>query len=196
MSSRLNVNAAASRPVIASEPPAGKSTEPSQKALGTAFRQPERMVDSFVPASRKHHKPPQPGPNPQPPPNSGGLPNLPGRPKYVTEIDAQVTIDKYSGIQHGRNGDHEIAEGHITKILQVGNQKVIDTQKVHLAMNVKSARDPNGLPREIPLKPGQTIEVEGEYIPKSHATGSNGAAVLHFTHAPGGFVVIDGKKYQ
>jgi hypothetical protein len=156
--------------------------------LAIARRNP--MTDSFAPLAKS--KPPKPTPSP----SGSGLPNLPGRPKYVTEIDAQVTIDKYVGMQHGKNGDHEIAQGHITRVLQVGNQKVIDTQKVQLAMNVKSAKDKNGLPKEIPLKPGQTLEVEGEYIPSSHASGSNGAAVLHFTHSPGGFVVIDGHKYQ
>ncbi|HYV43523.1 MAG TPA: hypothetical protein VFA20_01635 [Myxococcaceae bacterium] len=148
------------------------------------------LLDRFTPA-----KPLPPGPKPAP----GALPHPPGRPSYVTEIDATVTVDKYVGMQHGRNGDHEIAEGHITRILQVGKKKVVDTQNVELAMNVASSKDPAGLPKEIPLKPGQQVEVEGEYIPASKANAHNQAgkaAVIHFTHAPAGFVVIDGHKYQ
>ena len=174
------------------------TSAPAQKPAALGF---ESVKDGFESLHAKHKPKPQPQPQPSPGPTpspgpSSGLPHIPGRPPYVTEIDAVVTIDQYKGMQHGRNGDHEIAEGHITRILMIDNQKVIDTQKVHLAMNVKSAKDANGLPHEIPLKPGQQIEVEGEYIPAKNASGSNGSAVLHFTHSPLGYVVIDGQKYQ
>jgi hypothetical protein len=173
------------------------------------FQALEKTLAKYGPAQdkfqsdRKAH--PKPGPSPKPPPAQGHLPGpnpgvvlptVPGRPKGVTEIEAVITIDKYEGTVHGKNGDHEIALGHITLINAVGNKKVIDTQQVELAMNIKSAKDPQGLPREIPFKPGQQIEVEGEYIPAKQAN-DHGRAVLHFTHSPGGYVIgPDGTKYQ
>lgn len=121
------------------------------------------------------------------------LPKLQGRPKGVTEIEAVFTVDQYKGIQHGRNGDHEIVEGHITLVNAIGNKKVFDTKNVELAMNVASSKDPNGLPSEMPVKPGDLMEVEGEYIPSKQANAHNAsgpAAVVHFTHAPGGYVIL------
>lgn len=156
-----------------------------------------------APAAEARKKP-HPAPAPKPPPaghlpgpNPGVvLPTLPGRPKGVTEIEAVITIDKYEGTINGRNGKHEVALGHITLVNAVGNKKAIDTQQVELAMNVKSAKDPNGLPREIPFKPGQQIEIEGEYIPAKQAN-DKGKAVIHFTHSPGGYVIgPDGTKYE
>jgi hypothetical protein len=183
--------ATAARPLDTSSRASSAAAAP---ASSSADRREQRhlsnLLDRFTPA-----KPLPPGPKPAP----GALPNPPNRPSYVTEIDANVTVDKYVGMQHGRNGDHEIVEGHITRILQVGKKKVVDTQNVELAMNVASSKDPTGLPKEIPLKVGQQVEVEGEYIPASKANAHNQAgkaAVIHFTHAPAGYVVIDGKKYQ
>lgn len=176
------------------------------------FRSLEKTLAKYAPESdqfqsaRKHTKPgPTPQPSPKPPspgthlpgPNPGVvLPTVPGRPKGVTEIEAVITIDKYEGTVKGKNGVHELALGHITLINAVGDKKRIDTQQVELAMNVKSAKDPQGLPREIPFKPGQQIEVEGEYIPAKQAN-DKGRAVLHFTHSPGGYVIgPDGSKYD
>ena len=123
------------------------------------------------------------------------LPTLPGRPKGVTEIEAVVTIDKYEGTIQGKNGTHEIALGHITLVNAVGDKKALDTMQVELAMNVKSAKDAHGLPKEIPFKVGDQIEVEGEFIPAKQAN-DKGRAVLHFTHSPGGYVIgPDGTKY-
>lgn len=128
------------------------------------------------------------------------LPKLSGRPNGVTEIEAVVAVDQYKGIIHGRNGDHEIVEGHITLINAIANQKALDTKNVELAMNVASSKDPKGLPAEIPVKPGDVLEVEGEYIPSKQAHGHNAhgpAAVVHFTHAPGGYVILpDARQYQ
>jgi hypothetical protein len=128
------------------------------------------------------------------------LPKLPGRPNGVTEIEAVLAVDQYKGIQHGRNGDHEIVEGHVTVINAIANEAALDTKNVELAMNVASSRDSNGLPAEIPVKPGDVMEVEGEYIPSTLAHGHNAqgpAAVVHFTHAPGGYVILpDGREYR
>jgi len=121
------------------------------------------------------------------------LPNVPNRPKGVTEVEAVLTVDQYKGIIHGRNGDHEIVEGHITLMNAVGNKQVIDTQNVELAMNVATKKDPNGLPSAMPVKPGDRMEVEGEYIPASQANTHNkngAAAVIHFTHSPAGYVIL------
>ncbi len=189
------------------------------RAQAAHFRSLEKTLEKYAPtrdgfqpaAKSHHHKPPkpqpQPGPGPQPgpTPSPGGhlpgpnpgvvLPKLPGRPKGVTEIEAVVTIDKYEGTITGKNGVHELALGHITLINAAGDKKAIDTMQVELAMNVKSAKDSNGLPKEIPFKAGQQIEVEGEFIPAKQAN-DKGRAVLHFTHSPGGYVIgPDGTKY-
>ena len=66
---------------------------------------------------------------------------------------------------------------------------------MQLAINVHSSVDPSGLPSEIPLHVGQTVEVEGEYIPASTAN-AGGNAVVHYTHSPCGYMVINGQKYQ
>lgn len=139
------------------------------------------------------------GAGPTPTPTPIVLPNIPGRPAGVTEIECILTINKYEGIQRGRNGDHEIAEATLTTLNTVANQRLIDTKNIHLAMNVASDVDSHGLPREIPLTPGDQIEVEGEYIPASRANANNAngpAAVIHFTHSPAGYAIIKGQKYQ
>jgi len=128
------------------------------------------------------------------------LPKPTGRPRGVTEIEAVITVDQYKGTIHGRNGDHEIIEGHITLMNAVGNKKVFDTKNVELAMNVATKKDPNGLPSAIPVKAGDQIEVEGEYIPSKQAKAPNAngaAAVIHFTHAPDGYVIFpDASEYK
>ena len=124
---------------------------------------------------------------------------MPGRPSDVTELEGILTITKYKGVQHGRNGDHEIAEGTLTTIKWTTKGSVVDTKNVHLALNISSATNPEGLPREIPVPAGHVIELTGEYIPArtANAKNANGAAaVLHFTHAPCGSVIIDGQQYQ
>jgi hypothetical protein len=112
-----------------------------------------------------------------------------------TGLRAKVQITRYQGIIHGRNGDHEIAFGTLAKTLWVDVPSVIDTSNVELALNVKSSTDPSGLPHEIPVSPGQTIEVEGEYISGATANAS-GDAVVHFTHSTCGYVTINGATYQ
>jgi hypothetical protein len=114
----------------------------------------------------------------------------------VTEILVNVTIDKYEGLIHGRNGIHEVATAHITQLLAVAKPQAVDSQKLSLALNVRSHTDPSGLPNEIVLSPGQTIQLEGEYIPAKRAGLGGHVAVIHFTHSPGGFVVIDGHTYS
>ena len=133
-------------------------------------------------------------PAPMPPPASCNMRN-PG----VTAIQIVVRIDEYKGLQTGRNGVHELAESTILHTSWVYEKTVVDTSNVHLAMNVASVTDPTGLPMELPLTIGQTIEVEGEYIPAATAkyTNKNGAAaVVHFTHMPCGYTVISGKTYN
>jgi hypothetical protein len=174
-----------------------------------------RLTSSFEPLAalhRHHHPKPSPNPSPSPTPTPTPSPtpapsgNKPG-PRQVTlpnvnvpggqtEIEAVLTIDKYQGTIKGRNGTHEIAYGHITLINAAGNKQVIGTQEVELAMNVKSSKDPHGLPQELPLKVGDQIEVEGVYIPAKQAN-NHGDAVIHFTHSPDGYVIMpDGSKYS
>lgn len=117
----------------------------------------------------------------------------------VTALQALVRIDEYKGLISGRNGVHEIAYGTITATPWVYDSSVLDTSNVQLALNVKSAKDPSGLPHEIRLSAGQTVEVEGEYIPSSAASAHDArgrAAVLHFTHAPCGYITIGGTVYR
>lgn len=133
-------------------------------------------------------------PVPMPPPASCNM-RSPG----VTAIQTVVRVDEYVGLQTGRNGVHELAEVTVIHTSWIYDSKLVDTNNVHLAMNVASETDPTGLPMELPLRPGQTIEVEGEYIPaaKAMATNKNGAAaVIHFTHMPCGYAVIGGTTYK
>ena len=112
-----------------------------------------------------------------------------------TGIRATVQITRYQGLIHGRNGDHEIAFGDLTKVLWIHDAATRDTNQVQLALNVSSSIDPSGLPHEIPLSVGQTVEVEGEYISGATA-GSSGVAVIHFTHSTCGFVDVGGQQYR
>ena len=101
------------------------------------------------------------------------------------------------GLKKGRNGTHEIADGHISLVNASSKASVMDTQNVQLAMNVSSKKDPRGLPREIPLTRGQQVEVEGLYIPGAKANAPNHEAVIHFTHAPDGYVIApDGSQFS
>jgi Cys-rich repeat protein len=112
-----------------------------------------------------------------------------------TGIRAQVQITRYQGLISGRNGSHEIAYGTLTNVEWIYSPSTEDTTKVQLAMNVASSTDPSGLPHEILLSVGQTIEVEGEYISAASANAS-GNAVIHFTHSTCGYVTINGTTYQ
>ncbi len=128
-----------------------------------------------------------------------GLLKCPNRPGGRSQVDVKLKVDQYKGVQHGRNGDHEIFEGTIVTTYAASNQTAIDTQNVHVAMNIKTSGNPEGLPREIPLSVGATVQMVGEYIPaeQANATNSKGkAAVLHFTHSPCGEVLINGTLYQ
>jgi len=118
------------------------------------------------------------------------LPTATTRPSYTTEIEAVIVIDTYSGTHASTNGVHEFATGHITIVNAVGNQAKVDSLRVDLAMNVSSAKDPAGLPHEVVLQRGDTIEVEGEYIPSKNNSKHNGDGVIHFTHAPLGYVIL------
>ena len=117
----------------------------------------------------------------------------------VTAIQALVTVDEYQGVIHGANGDHEIVYGTMTDTIWVFNNAIVDTTNVELALNVHSAKDPTGLPHEVPVAPGDVVQVEGEYIPASTANAHDKkgpAAVIHYTHDPCGFVIIAGTTYR
>ncbi len=117
----------------------------------------------------------------------------------VTGIHATISVDQYRGVHSGRSGKHEIVEGTITNVIWAYESSLVDTNNVEVAMNVASGRDPSGLPHEIQLSPGDSFEVQGEYIPADQANADNdngAAAVIHFTHAPCGFAVLDGTTYQ
>jgi hypothetical protein len=137
---------------------------------------------------------PHPGPGADPPPAQCDR-----RHAGATAIEAVVRIDRYRGLSRGRNGTHEVAFGAITSTPWVFDAAMIDTAHVELALNVASNTDPAGLPDEVRLVPGESILVEGEYIPASRANVRGErvpTAVIHYTHAPCGFVVIKGRKYR
>jgi hypothetical protein len=116
-----------------------------------------------------------------------------------TSVHVVLKVDEYRGIHHGHNGDHEVVETTVASTLSVANPSVVDTSNVEIAMNVKSSTDPSGLPQEVPMAVGDTFEVQGEYIPAATANAHNAngaAAVIHFTHAPCGFVKIAGEEYR
>ena len=117
----------------------------------------------------------------------------------VTGIDVQIRIVSYQGLIHGRNGTHEIAYGTVTSTSWVFDGGIVDTSNVQLALNVKSSKDPTGLPKEEKMAVGDSVEARGEYIPASTANAHDSAgpaAVIHFTHSPCGFVTIAGHKYE
>lgn len=121
------------------------------------------------------------------------------RRRGVTGIQAVVRIERYRGLIHGRNGTHELAFGTIVDTPWVFDASVVDVRRVELSMNVSSATDPTGLPREIQLSPGEIVEVEGEYIPAAQARAREGRtqlAVIHYTHAPCGYVAVGGRMYR
>ena len=131
--------------------------------------------------------------------STGALPSCANRPAGVTELDAEVRVDRYRGIVTGPSGPHEDFDGTITQILQVADASVVDTNNVSVAMNVSSNTDPTGLPHEIKLKVGDSVRLIGEYIPKSTAsahTAAGAAAVIHFTHSPCGSATLGGVTYQ
>ena len=117
----------------------------------------------------------------------------------VTGIQVQIRIDEYQGLINGRNGTHEIAYGTIVSTPWVFDNRVVDTSNAELALNVKSAKDPNGLPHEVKLTVGSVYEVQGEYIPAATASAHDkkgAAAVIHFSHAPCGYLNVGGTIYR
>lgn len=117
----------------------------------------------------------------------------------VTGVQALVRITHYQGLITGRNGTHEIAYGTITATPWVFDKSLLDTTHVQLAMNVASNQDPTGLPKEVPLTVGQVVEAEGEWIPAATANAHDAdgpAAVLHYTHAPCGYLRVGGTLYK
>jgi hypothetical protein len=117
----------------------------------------------------------------------------------VTAIQVLVRVSHYGGLIHGQNGVHELVDGTVASTIWVYDSRIVDTANVQVAINVASSQDPSGLPHEIPVPPGQTFEVEGEYIPASSAnatTPDGRAAVIHYTHSPCGYVVLGGQTYR
>lgn len=127
------------------------------------------------------------------------LPTCSNRPSTDTQINADIRVDQYLGVRVGSSGPHEDFYGTITQVVAVADQSKVDTMNVEVAMRIASSSNPAGLPQEIPLSPGQVIEVAGDYIPASTASCSDPAgscAVIHFTHSPCGWVYINPNTYQ
>ncbi len=112
----------------------------------------------------------------------------------VSGIRATVRVDQYLGLRTGHSGTHELANGTLQSVLWMYQPSLEDTSSVQLAMNVASATDPQGLPYEVPLTPGEVVEVEGEWIPGATAS-LGGRAVIHYTHGSCGFATLGGITY-
>ena len=112
----------------------------------------------------------------------------------VSGIRATIRIDQYLGLRNGHSGTHELANGTLQEVLWMFQPSLRDTSAVQLAMNVASATDPQGLPHEVPLSPGEVVEVEGEWVPGASA-GLSGRAVIHYTHGSCGYATLGGVTY-
>lgn len=139
------------------------------------------------------------------------IPNPPARPNTdsyclnrwrnnpdSTGIQAVVRVDEYRGVKTGRNGPHEFIHGTLVRTVWLLEMGTIDTTNVELSMNVQTMTDMHGLPMEVPVAAGDYVEVEGEYIPMAKASASTAkgpAAVIHFTHSPCGYAVLNGKTF-
>ncbi len=127
------------------------------------------------------------------------LTNCDQRNPGVTGIEVLVRVDQYKGLITGRNGIHEIAYGTVTSTTWVYDDALVDTSNVELALNVKSSKDPSGLPHEVPFSIGDSLTVKGEYIPAATANANDAAgaaAVIHFAHAPCGYVTVGATTYE
>ena len=112
----------------------------------------------------------------------------------VSGIRATFRVDQYLGLIQGRNGTHELADGTLQNVIWMYQPSLEDTASARVAMNVASSTDPQGLPYEVPLRSGEVIEFEGEYIPAATAN-AGGRAVIHYTHGSCGYVTINGVTY-
>ncbi len=118
--------------------------------------------------------------------------SCPGVPSGQTLIHATVIIEAPDFQKNG----HEHVRAKIVSTTSVGSPQAVTTPEVELAM-VLARGGTVGLPSELPLTVGQTIDVQGVYVPKEQAYGTNHQwAVIHFTHAPCGFATIGGTTYQ
>lgn len=138
-------------------------------------------------------------PNPAPKPNTDSycLNRWRNNPD-ATGIQVVVRVDEYRGVKVGGNGPHEFVHGTIVRTPWLFEAGTPDTNNVEVSMNVQTLDDKHGLPMEIKVSAGQYIEVEGEYIKASKASAmtKNGpAAVIHFTHDPCGYAVLNGTLY-
>lgn len=138
-------------------------------------------------------------PNPAPNPNTDSycLNRWRNNPD-ATGIQVVVRVDEYKGVKVGGNGPHEFVHGTIVRTPWVLETGTVDTSNVEISMNVQTLDDKHGLPMEIKVSAGQYIEVEGEYIKASKAsamTAKGPAAVIHFTHDPCGYALLNGTLY-
>lgn len=138
-------------------------------------------------------------PNPAPNPNTDSYCLNRWRDKPdATGIQVVVRVDEYKGVKVGGNGPHEFVHGTIVRTPWVFETGTVDTSNVEISMNVQTVSDKHGLPMEIKVSAGQYIEVEGEYIKAAKAsamTAKGPAAVIHFTHDPCGYAVLNGTLY-
>jgi len=104
-------------------------------------------------------------------------------------------VDRYLGVQQG----HELFDGTLTTLVSSTQSKLVTNKNVQVMVDVVSATEKAGLPSELPLKAGETVELQGVYIPagKANLKNANGpAAVVRLTHAPCGYAVIGGQRFQ
>ncbi|EEM13588.1 hypothetical protein bpmyx0001_55920 [Bacillus pseudomycoides DSM 12442] len=102
--------------------------------------------------------------------------------------------------------DDSNSEGGTHQHFLINNIQVIDIKGAPKSLVEDEAfcairyGDKLGLKNPIPdLKEGEEIELQGEYVDKTHAKvgiGNPGDPVIHFTHHPVGFVNYNGKHYE
>jgi hypothetical protein len=108
--------------------------------------------------------------------------------RHVSAVVSRVFADRYS---------HDGAEHQHIWIDQL---KALDGKgdyegNVFVAVRVTAG----GIGEDIPFKEGHAVEMQGDWISADQATAGQddpGLPVLHFTHAPVGFVIYDGEEYR
>ncbi|WP_067621476.1 S53 family peptidase [Alicyclobacillus acidiphilus] len=140
-------------------------------------------------------------PEPAPLRGDGGAnPTLPSPPRSDKGVLVRVeaVIDKVEADEHTSDGSHQQLLVRDVQVLKVwnGTQEDIDSQ-AYVAIRYGDA---DGLPSQVPgLAPGQSITLQGRYIPAADAypsAANPGYAVIDETHHPFGFVIYNGQMYQ
>ncbi|MCL6632587.1 MAG: S53 family peptidase [Alicyclobacillus herbarius] len=153
---------------------------------------------------------PSPAPEPQPEPNPAPTPSPEPQPvrghrhypsprrtwEFIVRVKAVIQRVE-ADVHHDGASHHHLLIDNI-RVLKVWNGTQWEVaDKAFVAIRYG---DELGLPGPIPnLAAGQTIELQGRYIPQNDvypSVGNPGEAVIDETHHPFGFVVYEGQMYR